>query len=162
LNNRVLNHHKCSIVTFTRKTKPLLLDYKVNGSILSIQQSIKDPGVIFNSKLTFVNNIRTIAGIAFRAMGFVLRIDKESSDVETLKLLYITYVRFRLEYASLVWSPIFDIRCSFFFPGASATQFPEECSFYVEWCISLVGIRKVFCSVKLVCSLCSRHTWNTR
>jgi hypothetical protein len=29
-----------------------------------------------------------------------------------------------------------DIRCSFFFSRASATQFPEECSFYVEWCIS--------------------------
>jgi hypothetical protein len=107
LNNLVLNHHKYSIVTFTRKTKPLLFDYKVNGSILSRRESIKDLGVIFDSKLSFVEHIGTIAGTAFRALGFVLRISKEFSDVETLKLLYITYVRSRLEYASLVWPPIY-------------------------------------------------------
>jgi hypothetical protein len=69
-------------------------------------------------------------------MGFVLRIDKESSDVETLKLLYIIYVRFRHEYASLVWSPIFDIRCSFFFSGASATQCQKKntiCEWILDW-----------------------------
>jgi hypothetical protein len=42
-----------------------------------------------------------------------MRIGKEFSDVETLKLLYITYVRSRLEYASLVWSPIYDVHSSF-------------------------------------------------
>jgi hypothetical protein len=77
LNNLVLNHHKCSIVTFTRKTKPLLFDYKVNGSILSRRESIKDLGVFFDSKLSFFEHIRTIAGTAFRALGFVLRIGKE-------------------------------------------------------------------------------------
>jgi hypothetical protein len=36
LNNLILNHLKCSIVSFTAETKPLLFDYKVNGSILPI------------------------------------------------------------------------------------------------------------------------------
>jgi hypothetical protein len=85
---------------------------KVNGSILSRRESIKDLGVIFDSKLSFVEHIGTIAGTAFRALGFVLRISKEFSDVETLKLLYITYVRSRLEYASLVWPPIYDVHSS--------------------------------------------------
>jgi hypothetical protein len=112
LNNLVLNHLKCSIVSFTRKTKPLLFDYKINGSILTRRESIRDLGVIFDSKLSFGEHIRTIAGTAFRALGFVLRAGREFSDVATLKLLYITYVRSRLEYASLVWSPIYDVHSS--------------------------------------------------
>ncbi|KAH0819129.1 hypothetical protein GEV33_003662 [Tenebrio molitor] len=112
LNNLVLNHLKCSIVSFTRKTKPLLVDYKINGSILTRRESIRDLGVIFDSKLSFGEHIRTIAGTAFRALGFVLRAGREFSDVTTLKLLYITYVRYRLEYASLVWSPIYDVHSS--------------------------------------------------
>jgi ribonuclease P/MRP protein subunit RPP40 len=112
LNNLVLNHLKCSIVSFTRKTKPLLFDYKINGSILTRCESIRDLGVIFDSKLSFGEHIRTIAGTAFRALGFVLRAGRKFSDVTTLKLLYITYVRSRLEYASLVWSPIYDVHSS--------------------------------------------------
>jgi hypothetical protein len=112
LNNLVLNHLKCSIVSFTRKTKPLLFDYKINGSILTRRESIRDLGVIFDSKLSFGEHIRTIAGTAFRALGFVLHAGREFSDVATLKLLYITYVRSRLEYASLVWSPIYDVHSS--------------------------------------------------
>jgi ribonuclease P/MRP protein subunit RPP40 len=50
LNNLVLNHLKCSIVTFTRKTKPLLFEYKINGSILTRRELIRDLGVIFDSK----------------------------------------------------------------------------------------------------------------
>ncbi|KAH0818266.1 hypothetical protein GEV33_004525 [Tenebrio molitor] len=112
LNNLVLNHLKCSIVSFTRKTKPLLFDYKINGSILTRRESIRDLGVIFDSKLSFGEHIRTIAGTAFSALGFVLRAGREFSDVATLKLLYITYVRSRFEYASLVWSPIYDVHSS--------------------------------------------------
>ncbi|KAH0822373.1 hypothetical protein GEV33_000418 [Tenebrio molitor] len=77
--------------SFTRKTKPLLFDYKINGSILTRRESIRDLGVIFDSKLFFGEHIRTIAGTAFRALGFVLRAGREFSDVATLMLLYITY-----------------------------------------------------------------------
>jgi hypothetical protein len=77
LNISVLNHLKCSIVSFTRKTKPLLFDYKINGSILTRRESIRDLGVIFDSKLSFGEHIRTIAGTAFRALGFVLRAGRE-------------------------------------------------------------------------------------
>jgi hypothetical protein len=97
LNNLVLNHLKCSIVTFTRKAKLLLFYNKVSDSILSRRDSIRDLGVIFDSKLSFSEHIRTIARTAFRALGSVLRTGKEFSDIATLKLLYITYVRSRLK-----------------------------------------------------------------
>jgi hypothetical protein len=57
LNNLALNHLKCSLVTFTTKTKPLLFDYKINGSILTRRESIRDLGVIFDSKLSFDEHI---------------------------------------------------------------------------------------------------------
>jgi hypothetical protein len=46
---------------------------------------------------------------SFKSLGFVLRNGREFSDVDTLKLLYFTYVRSRLEYASIVWSPMYGV-----------------------------------------------------
>jgi hypothetical protein len=37
---------------------------------------------------------------------------RELNDVETLKLLYVTYVRSQLEYPSLVWSPMYNVYIS--------------------------------------------------
>jgi hypothetical protein len=117
LNNFVLNHLKCSssIVTFTRKTKPLLFDYKINGSILTRRESIRDLGVIFDSKLSFGEHIRTIAGTAFRALGFVLRAGREFSDVATLSFcispmsvpgssMLLLYGRRYMMFSLLFWS----------------------------------------------------------
>ncbi|KAH0811514.1 hypothetical protein GEV33_011277 [Tenebrio molitor] len=69
----------------------------------------KDLGVVFDSKLSFTNHIESIDNSSFKSFGFVLRNGREFSDVDTLKLLYFTYVRSRLEYASIVWSPMYSI-----------------------------------------------------
>jgi ribonuclease P/MRP protein subunit RPP40 len=105
----ILNFPKCSVVTFTKKVKPLLFDYTLNNKILLKRSSVQDLGVLFDSKLSFCDYILCITSAAFKSLGFVLRSAKEFGDVVTRKLLYITYVRSKLEYASLVWSPIHNI-----------------------------------------------------
>jgi hypothetical protein len=95
-----------SVATFTKKVKPLLFDYTLNNKILLRRSSVQDLGVLFDSKLSFCDHILSITSAAFKSLAFVLRSAKEFGDVVTLKLLYITYVRSKLEYASLVWSPI--------------------------------------------------------
>jgi hypothetical protein len=87
----------------------LLFDYTLNNKILLRRSSVQDLGVLFDSKLSFCDHILSITSAAFKSQGFVLRSAKQSGDVVTLKLLYITYVRSKLEYASLVWSLIHNI-----------------------------------------------------
>jgi ribonuclease P/MRP protein subunit RPP40 len=108
----IFNFPKCSVATFTKKVKPLLFDYTLNNKILLRRSSVQDLGVLFDSKLSFCDHILSFLSMtsaAFKSLGFVLRSAKEFGNVVTLKLLYITYVRSKLEYASLVWSPIHNI-----------------------------------------------------
>jgi hypothetical protein len=71
--------------------------------------SVQDLGVVFDSKLSFTDHIESIVNSSFKSLGFVLRNGRKFSDVDTLKPLYFTYVRSRLEYASIVWSPMYSI-----------------------------------------------------
>jgi hypothetical protein len=100
------------VVGFTKKTEPLLFNYSINGTTLPRSNSVRDLGVVFDSRLSFTYHIASIVNSSFKSLGFVLRNSREFSDVDTLKLLYFTYVRSRLEYASIVWSPMYSIHIS--------------------------------------------------
>jgi hypothetical protein len=112
-NNLFLNCAKCKVVTFTKKTEPLLFNYSINGTTLPRSNSVRDLGVVFDSTLSFTNHIESIVNSSFKSLGFVSRNGREFSNVDTLKLLYFSYVRSHLEYASIVWSPMYSIQISF-------------------------------------------------
>lgn len=62
-----------------------------------------DLGVIFDLKLSGNDHVmRKVAG-AFKTLGFILRIGRDFGDVATLKLLYVTLVRSRLESFGLIF-----------------------------------------------------------
>jgi hypothetical protein len=86
-----------------------LFNYSINGTTLPRSNSVRDLGVVFDSKLSFTYHIASIVNFS---LGFVLRNTREFSNVDTLKLLYFTYVRSRLEYASIVWSLMYSIHKS--------------------------------------------------
>jgi hypothetical protein len=111
-NNLFLNCAKCKVVSFTKQTVALLFNYSINGTTLSRSNSVRDLGVVFGSRLSFTNHIESIVNSSFKSLGFVLRNGREFSDVDKLQLLYFTYVRSRLEYASIVWSPMYSIHIS--------------------------------------------------
>lgn len=58
-------------------------------------------------KLSFNEQCCTIKS-AYRNLGFVPRNSKNFKNMETLKLLYCSFVRSKLEYAAIVWSPIYN------------------------------------------------------
>lgn len=111
-NNLLLNHSKCNVVSYTKKKELLSFDYNINGAVISRVDSVRDLGIIFDEKLSFVPYVQSVINSAIKSLGFVLRNGREFCDVETLKLLYITYVRSRLEYSSVVWSPTYNIHIS--------------------------------------------------
>lgn len=109
INKLDLNVSKCYVCTFTRKSNPINFDYKFLNTQITRVNSIRDLGVTFDSKLIFDTHIDNIVKKASKALGFILRISSEFRRVKTIKILYCSFVRSLLEYASQVWNPNYNI-----------------------------------------------------
>ena len=68
-----LNASKCKVLTITLKKKPKKFNYHVDNCLLDHVSHIKDLGIIFDSKLTFVHHIDSIVGKANRIIGLIKR-----------------------------------------------------------------------------------------
>jgi hypothetical protein len=69
----------------------------LDGRVLERVDSIRDLGVIIDSKMTFTDHIDVIIGRASATLGFIRRLAKEFEDLYTLKTLFISLVRPKLE-----------------------------------------------------------------
>ena len=105
MNNLCLNMDKCHVMTFSRKRAPSVHNYKVNSNRVSRVCNMSDLGVIFDTKLEFIDHIQMVVNKANSVLGFVRRWSRELSDPYITKALYVSFVRPILEYASPVWSP---------------------------------------------------------
>ena len=101
-----LNIDKCNIITFSRKTKSKVIDYtyKLDKQPIKRVQVVKDLGVYLTHNLSFSQHINHIIKRSFQMLGFIRRICSNFDNVQTLRTLYISYVRSNLEYCSVVWS----------------------------------------------------------
>ncbi|KAG6455708.1 hypothetical protein O3G_MSEX009346 [Manduca sexta] len=109
INKLELNVDKCFYVSFTRKNSIIGNGYTFNGVDISKVTKIKDLGVIFDSKFTFDSHVDYIIKKASKALGFIIRNSVHFRSLKPLKVLYCSYVRSHLEYASQVWNPQYDV-----------------------------------------------------
>lgn len=109
INKLPLNVAKCNVMSFTRNLSCVTFDYDIDGIKLERPATFRDLGIVFDPKLTFSSHIQTIAGEALRTLGFIIRNSRDFVSVNTLKILYCSFVRSKLEYASLVWCPNYNI-----------------------------------------------------
>lgn len=72
-NDMKLNAKKCSSISFSRKRKITDSFYTVLGVLLPKVEEIRDLGVIFDNKMTFIPQIENVVKRASRMLGFVLR-----------------------------------------------------------------------------------------
>lgn len=105
VNKLPLNPLKCNVMSYTLKSDTIKFDYGLNNIILQRPDVINDLGVSFDSKLTFSQHIINLTNSALKSYGFIARNSRDFLDCNTLKILYYAYVRSKLEYASLAWSP---------------------------------------------------------
>lgn len=105
VNKLDLNPLKCSVITYTRKRVVLTTTYTLSGQTLTRCDIIRDLGVHHDNKLTFEAHIDTIVKKAYKLLGFIMRLSKCFKNAKTLKILYCTFVRSQLEYASQIWNP---------------------------------------------------------
>ena len=98
-----LNINKCNVVSFTRKLNKIQYEYTISGANLVRRDSFKDLGVTFDSHLSFREHTSNIVTSSFKMLGFLIRNARDFQNASTLKSLYNTLVRSRLEYASMIW-----------------------------------------------------------
>ena len=98
-----LNISKCKIMTNHRTKMPIIFQYNIEGISVDRVYEIRDLGVLFNVKLSFVPLIHLIISKAYSLLGFQMRICSEFFEPLVLRSLFFTHARNHLEYASIVW-----------------------------------------------------------
>jgi isoprenylcysteine carboxyl methyltransferase (ICMT) family protein YpbQ len=73
VNNLKVNVAKCNDMSFSKWKKPITYDYKIHGSVLTRAVVVKNLGVTFDTKLSFVPHIRSVVSSCFKTYGFVVR-----------------------------------------------------------------------------------------
>lgn len=109
-NNLQMNVAKCKVISYSRCRNPILFNYTFNSSTLQRCDSIRDLGVVFDSRLTFHDHISHISACSMRMLGFIIRNSYLFSNELALKCLYFSFVRSKLEYCSLVWYPYYNVQ----------------------------------------------------
>lgn len=104
-----LNVSKCFIMSFSRKKNLISYNYTLQSQHLKRVSEMRDLGVIHDSKFIFDSHITSIVGKASKSLGFIMRCSKEFKNIKTIKILYSTYVRCHLEYASQIWNPRYAV-----------------------------------------------------
>lgn len=106
-NNLFLNVKKCCFISFYRKPDRHKSNYYINGEPLRCVSSVKDLGVLFDERLSFVEHIHEVSMKASRMLGFVVRNCRYFST-DAIRMVYCSLVRSCLEFSSVVWSPYFQ------------------------------------------------------
>ena len=99
------NAKKCKVLRVARIRSIDDRDYYFGGIKLDHDDVTKDQGVLVSHNLSWNNHVDLIYSKAQRMLNVLYRICRNINDISTKKLLYIAWVRWRLEYASVVWSP---------------------------------------------------------
>lgn len=107
-NGMQLSLHKCAVIEFSRSHSSYNHTYNINAESLPYVQQIKDLGILFDRNLSFIPQISNLSLRCHKVMGYVFRNSKGLSS-EAFSLLYKSLVRSLLEYASIVWSPYYEV-----------------------------------------------------
>lgn len=87
VNNKIkLNVKKCYFMPFSNKISPIFPIYIMNNAPLNEVTSIRDLGVDFDRKLSFVGHINNIVRSSYRMLGFIARTTTKFKDIDCVKL----------------------------------------------------------------------------
>ena len=108
-NNKLkLNVAKCFHISFFRIQNRFNFAYYIKDDQIKYASRVKDLGISFDEELRFTDHISNVVVQSSKLLGFVLR-NCRNFSVESLKCIYTSIVRSKIEYASIVWSPYHNI-----------------------------------------------------
>lgn len=108
-NNLHLNLSKCVHMSYFRSHNPFRFNFKIGNHTLRAVKSNLDLGVMFDTSLSFTQHIDYIVPKAYKVLGFLRRNCSDFADPITLKIIYSSFVRSKLEYASVIGCPYIKI-----------------------------------------------------
>lgn len=100
LNKFYLNVQKCSIVSFTEKINNIVFNKNLNGLAIKRCNQFEDLGI--------TSRIDETVQKAYRMLGFIHRNSKNFKNFSILNLLFISYVRSKLEYENSILHHVYD------------------------------------------------------
>lgn len=103
-----LSLNKCQVISFTRNTNVLLYTYSMNQINLPRVNSVRDLGVILDTKLNFIQHIDNIISSSNKLLGFTLRHGKLFRTNKSLLIIYNSFVLSKLNFASPSWNPHYE------------------------------------------------------
>lgn len=110
-NDLPLNVQKCKKISFHRHKRPISSHYQINDNALVEVSEVDDLGVMFDRKVTFNKHIDISISKCNKMLGFVKRNSKDF-DLNTLRLLYCTLIRPKIEYCAIIWNPFYESQLS--------------------------------------------------
>lgn len=96
-------------MSYNRKNSVFQYDYMIDNILLKRCDSVTDLGVQFDSKLYFTEHVVKVINEAYRMLGMIIRFSRDFNATNVMFTLFYTFVRSKLEYASIVWSPWYQI-----------------------------------------------------
>lgn len=81
---------------------PVEHNYFINDHILERKTEIRDSGVLLDTKFTFIHHIEQITSSVRQMIGYIKRVSNGRFTIETKRILYLAYVRSKLEFASVI------------------------------------------------------------
>lgn len=106
-----INPTKCNVITFSRCSSPSLFTYNIDNHPIPRVTCVRDVGVLFDTKLSFIPHIDAICSKSSKMLGFITCSSVNFSDCLSFKILYCSLVRSVLEFSSCIWTlPICFIR----------------------------------------------------
>jgi hypothetical protein len=97
---------KTNIISFTYKNNSIHFNYFLCDLLIVNTDCVKGLGVMLESKLHFHRRVECLHSQALKLLGPIYFIAYNFSSLDSLKVLYITLIRSKLEYASVVWNKL--------------------------------------------------------
>lgn len=95
-------------MSITHSREKICFPYSIGDVQLDRVSVKKDLGVTIDDKLSFNQHVDDITRKAYKLLGFVFRCGKYFSCQSSMRILYSSLVRSRLEYCSSVWNPCYS------------------------------------------------------
>lgn len=109
VNRLSINPSKCSVITYARRVQPIIFDYSLGHTILRRVETVRDLGVTMDQCLTFNDHINTVVKESLQLFALTRRFGRDFDDPHAILTIYTNLVRTKLDFASVVWRPQYDI-----------------------------------------------------
>lgn len=105
LNRLPFNLGKCEVITIARINDPYYVTYFMGDHVIERKQEVRDLGIPVDTKFTLIAHMERMITRARQSMGFIKSVSKGQFGTRALVVLYKSYVRSKLEFASVIWDP---------------------------------------------------------